>query len=94
MTFGDPAGAPMKSVREGCDEYAAGRTSDAIATLTRALAKDPDDVRGLYCLCGSYVRDRVLVPDERGACEAYLRHPSKDAAEAKQVRLWLKLPSR
>ena len=89
-----PPPRPAATAAQGCSEYMAGRTSDAIATLTRALAKDPDDVRGLYCLCGSYVRDRILAPDERGTCEAYVRHPSRDAVETKQVRLWLKLPSR
>ncbi|HTK60616.1 MAG TPA: serine/threonine-protein kinase [Candidatus Baltobacteraceae bacterium] len=82
------------TIAQGCELYTRGQTTDAITALTSALASKPDDAKGLYCLCGAYVRDRILAPDERGVCEAYVRHPSRDGNEAKQVRLWLKLPSR
>ena len=80
----------MATVAQGCELYTRGQTTEAIATLTRALAKSPGDVDGLYCLCGSYARQPESRADAQKACKAYLARPRKDADKTKQVDLWLR----
>ena len=75
---------------QGCELYVQGRTGEAIATLTRALASKPDDAEGLYCLCGAYVRQPESAVDARKACEAYRARPDRDANKTRQVDLWLR----
>jgi|GEM_PF-3312610 len=79
------------TVEQGCALYASARTTEAIATLTRALEKSPDDAEGLYCLCGAYVRQ---LPETRAeaqrACKASRARPSRDANKTRQVDLWLR----
>jgi tRNA A-37 threonylcarbamoyl transferase component Bud32 len=85
-----PPPPPAASVAQGCELYTTGRTQDAIATLMLALADKPDDADGLYCLCGSYVRQPESHAEASKTCEAYLARPHKDATKAKQVDLWLR----
>lgn len=78
------------TVAQGCEHYERGRTTDAIATLTRALATKPNDAKGLHCLCGSYVRQPESAAEARKACTAYRRHPERDADKTRQVDFWLR----
>ena len=79
---------------QGCALYAGGRTSDAIATLTRALKSKPNDAEGLFCLCGAYVRQPEARTEALKACKAYRSRPDRDADKARQVNLWLRRISR
>ncbi len=85
-----PPPPPVATVAQGCESYKAGRTSDAIATLTRALAAKPDDAEGLFCLCGSYVRQPESRADALKACQAYRARPDRDIDKTRQVDLWLR----
>lgn len=89
MTIPPPPPAAA-TVAQGCEQYSRGQTTDAIATLTLALASKPKDAEGLFCLCGAYVRQPESVAEARQACEAYRRRPGRDAGKTKQVDLWLR----
>lgn len=86
-----PPPPAVATVAQGCALYDSTRTTEAIATLTRALEKSPDDAEGLYCLCGAYVRQ---LPDTRAeaqqACKASRARPVRDAAKTRKVDLWLR----
>lgn len=84
-----PPPSPATSA-QGCQLYERGRTEDAIATLTRALASRPDDAEGLFCLCGSYVRQPESRADALKACQAYRARPDRDTDKTRQVDLWLR----
>jgi len=78
------------SVAQGCKLYSEGRTTDAIATLTRALTSKPDDAEGLFCLCGAYVRQPETRAEAQKTCKAYRAHSRRDADKTKQVDMWLR----
>jgi hypothetical protein len=80
----------MASVEQGCELYTQGRTTDAIATLTRALSAKPDDAEGLYCLCGAYVRQPDTKAEAQKTCKAYRDHPKREAGKTTQVDIWLR----
>jgi len=85
-----PPPAARATVAQGCELYATGRTSDAIVALTGALASEPNDAEGLYCLCGAYVRQPDSRAEAKKACKAYLAHRGRDSTKSRQADLWLR----
>ncbi len=87
-----PPAPSVATASQGCALLDAGRVTDAVATLTRALAASPEDPEGLFCLCSALVRQPESGDAAKRACTSYrnLAPRLRDADKTRRVDIWLR----